>query len=519
MLIPSAILASGTILFAFFANPLAQALLIPAANSVTGTANTIYIKFWHGFNMPLAMTVIVFVLGIIIYRKLDATAALFRRLPTLLSFNHIYDRLIRDNALVNCASRITNFYMTGRLYSYIRFICIFFIFITFSVMMFKGALVLDFSDNSPLSIYSIIWALAIVAAALILIKSNNRIVLLFSLGVIGYTVAFFFVIFGAPDLALTMLLVETVMLVLFYLAYKHLPYDGGEKQISKPNKVINAVISCVIGATVTIIALIGHGNKLFAPISDFYIENSKTLGGGNNIVNILLVDFRALDTLGEITVIAIAVIGVFVLLSHFNKEHLGIKEKTRNPNLTPEQLNRFFGDHDEIFRRKKLGSNIIMNTLLGPLSFFVVIFSFYLFWNGHNLPGGGFAAGLMMASAVMLLYVNYGSSFATKRMKIDFKYLLAAGLAFSMCTGLGAILFGYPFLSHAFGSIYLPFLGETMFYTSSIFDLGVFLTVTGGCLTIIIDIGQSGAEINILSYKRKNQRPEQKSKEQEKWKH
>jgi multicomponent Na+:H+ antiporter subunit A len=315
MLIPGVILVSGTVLLALFADPLAKILLLPATYAVTGIKSELHISFWHGFNLPLAMTVIVIVCGIYLYRRIDRVVALFNRMPMIISGNRIYDWLIFRNAIVHGANRITNFYMTGRLQNYIQFICISFILIVAAMMVFKGAFVLDFSGLAPVEMFEITWVMAMVAAAFIVVLSKSRTVSVLSLGIVGYSVAFFFVLFRAPDLALTQLVVETVSIVLFFLALRYLPRNNIEKAGSLPNKMVNLAISIAMGAAVTAIALIGHGNKMFDTIANFYIENAKTLGGGDNIVNVLLVDFRGLDTMGEITVISIAAIGVYILIS------------------------------------------------------------------------------------------------------------------------------------------------------------------------------------------------------------
>jgi multisubunit Na+/H+ antiporter MnhB subunit len=158
--------------------------------------------------------------------------------------------------------------------------------------------------------------------------------------------------------------------------------------------------------------------------------------------------------------------------------------------FTEEQQYKF-SNPDYIQSRKKLGSSIIIYTVLRPLTFFILIFAFYVFWNGHNAPGGGFIAGLMTAACIVLLYVNYGSDFIRKNLSFDSKYLIAIGLSCSMYDGLGAVVFGYPFLTQAFGHINFPFLESIELTTALIFDFGVFLVVTGGCLTIITSIGQS----------------------------
>jgi multicomponent Na+:H+ antiporter subunit A len=323
MLLPSAILASGTILAAFFANHLAKTLLIPATDAITGTSGAFYISFWHGFNIPLAMTAITYAIGITIYLKLDQFTALIRRIPVVFSCNMIYDWLFSKNALTNGANNLTNVYMTGKLQNYLQYVFASFILITAAMMVFKGAFVLDFSDLAPVSVYEMIWIFAMIAAAISMVVSKKRTVTLLSLGILGYSMAFFFVIFSAPDLALAQLVIESVSIVLFFLAFRYLPHNISEKAAKLPNKAARLVISLSMGAVVTAIALIGHSNKLFDSIANFYIENSKTLGGGLNVVNVILVNFRGLDTLGEITVISIAAIGVFILVS------LTVGEKSR----------------------------------------------------------------------------------------------------------------------------------------------------------------------------------------------
>ncbi|MCL2010561.1 MAG: DUF4040 domain-containing protein, partial [Synergistaceae bacterium] len=476
MLIPSAILASGTILAALFANPLAEALLIPAADAVTGTSGEFHISYWHGFNTPFIMTAITTAAGVYLYLKLDRIHDLFHRTPVILSGNKIYDWLISDNALANGANRVTNSYMTGRLQNYVRFTCVSFILAVAAVLGFKGAFVLNFSDLAPVGVHEITWLTAMAAATGIVVKSKKRAVSVLSLGLVGYGVAFLFVLFSAPDLALTQLVVETVSIVLFFLAFRYLPPDCEEKEGEKapsPDKAVNLAISIAMGAAVTTIALVGHGSKMFDTISNFYIENSRLLGGGSNVVNVLLVDFRALDTMGEISVISVAAIGVFALIS------LTVGGDAKSQPAASA-------------RRKMQGSGVVINTVLRPLTFFILMFSFYLLWNGHNAPGGGFIAGLMTAAGIVLLYVNHGSDFIRKNLPFDFKYLVGLGLACSMSCGLGALLFGYPFLTQTFGRVHFPHLGEIELATALIFDLGVYLVVTGGCLTIITGIGQSG---------------------------
>ena len=180
---------------------------------------------------------------------------------------------------------------------------------------------------------------------------------------------------------------------------------------------------------------------------------------------------------------------------HHGKHHSRHHDKSE---FTEEQQHKL-DDPDYIRYRKRLSSNLVIHTVLRPLTFFIFMFSFYLLWNGHNAPGGGFIAGLMTAAGIVLLYVNYGSGFILRNLPFDFKYLVAIGLWCSMSCGLGALIFGYPYLTQTFGHMYFPFLGEIEIASALIFDIGVYMVVTGGCLAIITGIGQSDIKAAKLS--------------------
>lgn len=321
MLIPTGILASLTLIIAFFPNKFAELFLSPAVSAVTGTEADLHISFWHGFNLPLLMTVIVIILGIIIYKNFDKFRAALFRLPKIISGNAIYDWLIPGNHLAHAGERLVGTHMTGKLHNYVVFVCTFFLLLSIGTIFAKDVLLISFAGLSPVALFEILWCLVIVSACIVLLTAKKRVTAIFSLGAIGYSVAFLFIVFRAPDLALTQLLVESISLVLFFLAFRFLPKSFRDKPQKRKTKVLNAIIAALSGLMVSIIVMIAYSNKFFPSISEYYIENAKDLAGGNNIVNVTLVDFRGLDTLGEISVIALASIGVFVMIA------LSIKEK------------------------------------------------------------------------------------------------------------------------------------------------------------------------------------------------
>lgn len=163
---------------------------------------------------------------------------------------------------------------------------------------------------------------------------------------------------------------------------------------------------------------------------------------------------------------------------------------TNNP---PDKQDGNLPAAQDMPKGKKKGNDLILSTMVSGIAYIIIIFAFFLFWTGHNAPGGGFVAGLMLAAVVVLLYVSFGSSFMQNTLRFDFKYLIAIGLSLALGCGIGGIIAGQPFLTHTFTTLHLGFFGELELATATIFDLGVFLTVTGGCVTIITSIGESRA--------------------------
>lgn len=133
-------------------------------------------------------------------------------------------------------------------------------------------------------------------------------------------------------------------------------------------------------------------------------------------------------------------------------------------------------------------NNLILQTATALIAFILLGFSVYLFFAGHNAPGGGFIGGLVTAAAVVLLYMAYGIDFVNKILPINFRVLIPVGLLVAFLTGLGSFLFDAPFLSHTFGYFEFPIFGEVELATAMLFDLGVYLTVVGVTVTIIINI-------------------------------
>jgi multicomponent Na+:H+ antiporter subunit A len=224
--------------------------------------------------------------------------------------NHIYDLGLEKMEIGS--RKVTARYMTGFIRDYLVYIFAFIILLIGGGMLVFDGFSFDPTYNAPVNFFEVALMISMVITALTVLFSNNRITSIVAVGGLGFLVSFFFVLFRAPDLALTQLVVETVTTALFLLCFYHLPRL--RKEISRVQfKAVNAVISIGVGVIVTLVALSANGNRLFSSISSYY-ENSYKLAGAKNIVNSILVDFRGFDTMLEILVLCIAGIGVYTLI-------------------------------------------------------------------------------------------------------------------------------------------------------------------------------------------------------------
>ncbi|WP_114747275.1 Na+/H+ antiporter subunit A [Falsibacillus pallidus] len=317
MLAPPIILAALMIIFGFFPNILTYNIIEPAVGAILpellepGEHFVGHISFWHGPGIELFMTIGVIALGVVLYLTLSKWGKIYSWFPDKLTFNHLYDQIIKW--LESGAKSITKGYMTGFIRSYLVYIFLFFIVISGVTLITKDAFKIDVSNIAPIGVYEVVLALIIVIGSATILLAKSRLTSIIALGAVGYTVSLFFVIFRAPDLALTQLVIETVSVALFLLAFYHLPpLNKHEKGIGF--KLGNALISIGVGVIVTLVAISAHSNKLFDSIAKYYIENTHDKAGGENMVNVILVDFRGFDTMFEICVLGIAALGIFGMI-------------------------------------------------------------------------------------------------------------------------------------------------------------------------------------------------------------
>ncbi|MCT2538195.1 Na+/H+ antiporter subunit A [Aquibacillus koreensis] len=323
MLVPPIILAALVVVFGFFPGLLEHTIIDPAVHAIhpaalaAGEHFGIHIYPWHGWDAPeLWMTIGVIALGVIMYLTLTKWQKIyeFLRLHKKDPINYIYDYLL--DGVIRFAKKVTSMQMTGLLRDYLAFMFIFVIAIVLYSVIRYDVFSIDTGNMEGIPFYFWIIAFVFAAATITVPFIQYRVAAIIAVGIVGYLVALFFVIFRAPDLALTQLLVETVTTTLFLLCFYHLPELRKER--SKPKfKLTNLIIAIGVGATVTITALstlVARGHRPFEAISEYHLENSYKLAGGDNVVNVILVDFRGFDTFLEILVLGIASLGLYSLI-------------------------------------------------------------------------------------------------------------------------------------------------------------------------------------------------------------
>jgi multicomponent K+:H+ antiporter subunit A len=322
---------------------------------------------------------------------------------------------------------------------------------------------------SPVAIGA--WLLLIAATGAVLHAEHQRFRALIYISVIGLMITLGFVHFSAPDLALTQISVEVVTILLLLLALNHLPKKPPILS-SNPRRIRDAGLAILGGLGVGSAAWAMLTRNPNDPISAYHLANSYSGGGGTNVVNVILVDFRALDTLGEIIVLGIAGLAIFALLDTTSRGAAGARLRLWQEDMphSPER-------HPLMF--------VIATRILLPL---VLTAGIYIFLRGHNQPGGGFIAALVVAIAFMLQYLASGFDWTDARRRIGEHFLIGFGVLIATATGLGSLIFGANFLTSAFGYFTLPLVGEFELTTALLFDLGVFSVVFGAVMMALAQL-------------------------------
>jgi len=310
------------------------------------------------------------------------------------------------------------------------------------------------------------WLMLVAATAALVFMHRNRLLSLILIGIVGLMVSVGFVFFSAPDLAMTQFTVEVVTIILLLLALNFLP---------KTTPIESSIMRRVRDSAVAVgggLAAFGLAyyylmrDAVATPISEFHLANSYKGGGGTNVVNVILVDFRGFDTYGEIIVLGIAALLIYALT-----------ETLLNGPVRARLLNR---KHD--LARAGDMHPMMMVVLTRVIMPVILMVGFYIFLRGHNEPGGGFIAGLIVSIAVVMQYMASGFAWASARLRYPYHGVIGAGVLVAGFTGIGSWFVSKPFLTSDFTYVRIPPFDEFELATAALFDVGVFLAVVGAVM-------------------------------------
>ncbi|EGD55002.1 putative monovalent cation/H+ antiporter subunit A [Gordonia neofelifaecis NRRL B-59395] len=485
--VPPALL-SATGVIAAFASGWIGSLFEPYAESLPAYGEELeHLAQWHGFGLPVVFSIIVVAGGAGLFMFLRARRAHVFVHPPRLNADRIYDRTLRAADTVSLW--VTRNTQRGSLPITQGVILTTAVLLPVTVLFLGSRQTLHISGFNTAD--EIVIGFVMVSAAVATAVLRNRLAGLLTLGITGYGCGALFAMYGAPDLALTQFLVESLTLVVFVLVLRKLPPEATPKQRTG-HRPVRIVIAVAFGAMLVLIGLFAAAARSTEPLHVYLGDAAYEFGHGANAVNVLLVDIRAWDTLGEISVLIVAATGVASMV--FRSRRFGAV-----PRVTESALaERRNGDDPSHGRTTWLrGSemrdpsqrSLILEATTRLVFPTLVVLSVYFFFAGHNAPGGGFAGGLVMGLALVLRYLAGGRYELGEAMRIEAGTILGAGLAISATTAAVSLFLGAPALSSAVIEMHLPVFGEVHIVTALFFDLGIYLIVVGLVLDILRSLG------------------------------
>ncbi len=473
---PATLLAALCILVGLFPALLVEHIVNSTARaSIQNPAfEGTHLAIWHGLNAPLLMSVIALLGGLIFYFAL-AKGGKLRRIDLDPFLGRLQGKVLFDlflKYLLLSSRKFRRFTENGKLQSYLLWILIFSVAIVIVPFWLQGIGTGSRELVHAPVIAIVLWLLLFSACWMMLWFHHERIKAVLISGAVGLVVTMVFICFSAPDLALTQITVDVVTTVLLLMSLSLLPQlTPYESSVSRRWR--DALIAIIVGLGIAWISWLimtrDHNS-----ISWFFMQQSIPLGGGTNVVNVILVDFRGFDTFGEITVLGIAAIGTLCMMDGMRAHGTTITQG----------LTYRFNPSPLMFR--------ITSSWILPLA---LVISLYIFLRGHNLPGGGFIAGLITSLALVIQYIALGQDRAEQLIGAKsgrlYEVWIGIGLTIAGLTGIAAWLWGRPFLTSAHIYVSPPILGEMHLASAALFDTGVYITVVGATMLMISVLGDS----------------------------
>ena len=470
---PPAVLTALVVLIglmpALFAGPIVAA----TAGAVIGADLPYYsLSLWHGFTPALFMSIIAVAVGALLLWRHRNLETIWTRIGVP-EAKAMFDAFVET--LAAACRRLTLKVHNGSLQRYLAFFVG-----TAIVVGLAGFFTASHGEGTreviaATPVAMIAWLVLIAATLAVVVAHRARFLSLIFISVVGSTIALTFVYLSAPDLALTQISVEVVTILLLLLALNLMPKTSPAES-SIPRRLRDGLLAVTGGLGVGAAAWAVMTRDGMESISRFHWEHSYSGGGGTNVVNVILVDFRGFDTYGEIIVLGIAALAIFALLDTADRGAAGRRLAGWTPDLirSPER-------HPMML--------VVATRLLLPLA---LMAGLYIFLRGHNEPGGGFIAGLVFSIALLMQFMASGWGWADARLRADNHNLISWGVLIAGLTGVGSILFGAPFLTSAFDYFTLPVVGEFELATAMLFDIGVALTVVGAVMLALAQLSRVG---------------------------
>lgn len=449
------LLGAGSLFFGLFPGALLGQPVEAMVQQVSASDYAVKLKLWHGFNLVLLLSVLTVATGVTLFlirERLWAMGAFFKE---RLGWSGVTVFRAGLAGFLRGAGAITRGIQSGNITAYMAII-----FVTAMAMLAgawaKSGHLPEFPETGDFRLDVFFLVLLLISLAIILVKTDRRMTSILLLGCIGFSVAALFALYGAPDLAITQILVETLTLLLFALAIYGLP-GMKERHTSGRGGRRATFIAVLVGTGFTLLTIEAFDVQVFDAVGMDLAAISYSEAYGRNVVNVILVDFRALDTLGEITVLLIAALGVYAMLG-------GNSPGLRMPALQ---------ERSSVLRAS--------TRFIAPA---MILFSVYLLLRGHNEPGGGFIGGLVAAMGAILVHLAR-TEMPLKLYRMTPGILMAAGLAVAILSGVPSLLQGDAFLTSVWGGEFsLPAVGKIKVGTPLFFDIGVYFVVAGVVLML-----------------------------------
>ncbi|MGL4307082.1 MAG: Na+/H+ antiporter subunit A [Mycobacteriaceae bacterium] len=479
--------------------PLCDQLLAIYPQSFGPPNSSYHLKLWHGLGLPLILTIFVMSVGVLVFFQRKKMIRIRFSQPLLGSADRHYDLLLRRLNMV--ALRTTSLTQRGSLPLTQATIL--------ATLIFTPIIALIAGQHPKIDVH--LWdsplepviGMLMISAAIATTVMRNRLASVLLVGSAGYGCGLIFALYGAPDLALTQFLVETLTLVIFVLVLRKFPPETEDRHATG-FRFGRAILATLVGFSITILAIYAINARTAQPISLLLPDAATQQANASNIVNALLVDIRAWDTLGEISVLLVAATGVASLVFRTRRfgsaprvsdaleptanDHMVITHEDSSP--TPKHFS-----HSDVtwLRGSELRDpqhrSLILETTTRLVFPTIMVLSVYFFFAGHNAPGGGFAGGLTAGLALVLRYLAGGRYELGETLPLDAGKILGVGLTLSAGTAITSIFLGVPVLSSATYAFTLPLIGSFKIVTSLFFDLGVYLIVIGVILDILRSLG------------------------------